>query len=144
MSKLPIYCYAYCVWWVEPIWTECNVCKNYFFSLDCEQEKDAKEAAAAAAKKAYEANFHNCPEEMQAAQELAAAAAAAVAKSRKVISLRFHDIIMTSCYFVSGFLMLVKSFTSFAFVLQNFLILIDCLTWFTFSLHLNVVFGNWP
>ncbi|XP_052207135.1 transcription factor IIIB 60 kDa subunit-like isoform X2 [Diospyros lotus] len=57
------------------IWEEMN--KEYI------QEQAAKEAAAAAAKKAYEANFHNCPEEMQAAQELAAAAAAAVAKSRK-------------------------------------------------------------
>ncbi|CAK9135417.1 unnamed protein product [Ilex paraguariensis] len=47
------------------------------------REQAAKEAAAAAAKEACEANFHNCPEGMQAAQELAAAAAAAVAKSRK-------------------------------------------------------------
>ncbi|CAK9176035.1 unnamed protein product, partial [Ilex paraguariensis] len=57
------------------IWEEMN--REYL------EEQAAKEAAAAAAKEACEANFHNCPEGMQAAQELAAAAAAAVAKSRK-------------------------------------------------------------
>lgn len=53
------------------------------------QEQAAKEAAAAAARKAYEANFDNCSEDMKAAQKLAADAAAAVAKSRKVC---FHFI----------------------------------------------------
>ncbi|KAL6997851.1 hypothetical protein U1Q18_007976 [Sarracenia purpurea var. burkii] len=48
------------------------------------EEQAAKEAAAIAARKAYEETFSNCPEEMQAAQKLAAAAAAAVAKSRKL------------------------------------------------------------
>ncbi|XP_057497784.1 uncharacterized protein LOC130782475 isoform X2 [Actinidia eriantha] len=57
------------------IWEEMN--REYI------QEQEAKEAAAAAAKKAFEAKFRNWPEEMQAAQDLAAAAAAAVAKSRK-------------------------------------------------------------
>ncbi|KAK7303553.1 hypothetical protein RJT34_14460 [Clitoria ternatea] len=47
------------------------------------EEQAAKEAAAAAAKKAFEANFQNCSEDMLAARELAASAAAAVAKSRK-------------------------------------------------------------
>ena len=51
------------------------------------QEQAGKEAAAAAAKKAYEASFKDDPEGLKAAQELAAATAAAVAKSRKVISL---------------------------------------------------------
>lgn len=59
------------------------------------QEQAAKEAAAAAAKAALEASYKNCPEGLQAAQELAAAAAAAVAKSRKVIFLtswrQIHD-----------------------------------------------------
>ncbi|KAL2464255.1 Cyclin/Brf1-like TBP-binding protein [Forsythia ovata] len=54
------------------IWEEMN--KEYL------EEQAAKEAAALAAKKAYEANFQNCPED---AQKLAAAAAAAVAKSKK-------------------------------------------------------------
>ncbi|XP_068634840.1 transcription factor IIIB 60 kDa subunit isoform X2 [Aristolochia californica] len=57
------------------IWEEMN--KEYL------EEQAAKEAAAAAAKEAYEANFKNCSEDVLAAQELAAAASAAVAKSRK-------------------------------------------------------------
>ncbi|KAI3446616.1 hypothetical protein Pfo_003281 [Paulownia fortunei] len=57
------------------IWEEMN--KEYL------EEQAAKEAAAMAAKKAYEANFTNCSEDVQAAQKLAAAAAAAVAKSKK-------------------------------------------------------------
>ncbi|OVA11333.1 Transcription factor TFIIB [Macleaya cordata] len=57
------------------IWEEMN--KEYL------EEQTAKEAAAAAAKEAYEVNFQNCSEELLAAQEFAAAAAAAVAKSRK-------------------------------------------------------------
>ncbi|KAI5659485.1 hypothetical protein M9H77_28278 [Catharanthus roseus] len=57
------------------IWEEMN--KEYL------EEQAAKEAAAAAARKAYEANFDNCSEDMKAAQKLAADAAAAVAKSRK-------------------------------------------------------------
>lgn len=54
------------------------------FPFSNSQEQAAKEAAAIAAKKAYEANFSNCSEDVQAAQKLAAAAAAAVAKSKKV------------------------------------------------------------
>lgn len=54
------------------------------------QEQAAKEAAAAAAKEAYEASFKDNPEGLKAAQELAAATAAAVAKSRKVIVLLYH------------------------------------------------------
>lgn len=57
----------------------------YFFSYQL-QEQAAKEAAALASKKAYEASF-SCPEELEAAQKLAAAAAAAVAKSKKVLLL---------------------------------------------------------
>ncbi|KAK4431990.1 Transcription factor IIIB subunit [Sesamum alatum] len=57
------------------IWEEMN--KEYL------EEQAAKEAAALAAKKAHEATFTNCSEDVQAAQKLAAAAAAAVAKSRK-------------------------------------------------------------
>ncbi|XP_011079122.1 transcription factor IIIB 60 kDa subunit [Sesamum indicum] len=57
------------------IWEEMN--KEYL------EEQAAKEAAALAAKKAHEASFANCSEDVQAAQKLAAAAAAAVAKSRK-------------------------------------------------------------
>ncbi|XP_073285098.1 transcription factor IIIB 60 kDa subunit isoform X2 [Primulina huaijiensis] len=53
------------------IWEEMN--KEYL------EEQAAKEAA----KKAFEVNFGNCSEDVQAAQKLAAAAAAAVAKSRK-------------------------------------------------------------
>ena len=45
------------------------------------QEQAAKEAAAAAAKEAWEANFKDCP---QAAKDLNAAVAAAVAKTKKV------------------------------------------------------------
>ncbi|KAI9093704.1 hypothetical protein K1719_027153 [Acacia pycnantha] len=57
------------------IWTEMN--REYL------EEQAAKEAAAAAAKEAFEANFQNCSEDMLAAKELAESAAAAVAKSRK-------------------------------------------------------------
>ncbi|KAK6127109.1 hypothetical protein DH2020_039147 [Rehmannia glutinosa] len=57
------------------IWEEMN--KEYL------EEQAAKEAAAIAAKKAYEANLSNCSGDVQAAQKLSAAAAAAVAKSRK-------------------------------------------------------------
>ncbi|OMO88771.1 Transcription factor TFIIB [Corchorus olitorius] len=57
------------------IWEEMN--REYL------EEQAAKEAAAAAAKEAYKAKFDNCPEDLQAAQELAAAAAAVVEKSRK-------------------------------------------------------------
>uniref|UniRef100_A0A2P2M7M7 Transcription factor IIIB 60 kDa subunit n=6 Tax=Rhizophora mucronata TaxID=61149 RepID=A0A2P2M7M7_RHIMU len=47
------------------------------------EEQAAKEAAAAAAKEAWEANFKDCPEDLQAARELNAAVAAAVEKSKK-------------------------------------------------------------
>ncbi|KAL7134345.1 hypothetical protein ABFS83_11G020700 [Erythranthe nasuta] len=57
------------------IWEELN--KEYL------EEQAAKEAAALAAKKAYEANFLNCSGDVQAAQKLAAAAAEAVAKTKK-------------------------------------------------------------
>lgn len=57
------------------IWEEMN--REYL------EEQAAKDAAAAAAKNAYEANFQNCSEDLKAAKDLADAAAAAVAKSRK-------------------------------------------------------------
>ncbi|ESW33880.1 hypothetical protein PHAVU_001G106000 [Phaseolus vulgaris] len=44
---------------------------------------EAKEAVAAANKKAFEGNFGNCSEDLLAARELAASSAEAVAKSRK-------------------------------------------------------------
>ncbi|XP_020218552.1 transcription factor IIIB 70 kDa subunit isoform X2 [Cajanus cajan] len=47
------------------------------------EEQAAKEAAAAASKKAFEANFENCSEDLLAARELAASVNEAVAKSRK-------------------------------------------------------------
>ncbi|XP_078428083.1 cyclin/Brf1-like TBP-binding protein isoform X2 [Wolffia australiana] len=47
------------------------------------EEQAAKEAAAAAAKEAYEAAFANCSDEVRAAQELAIAAAEAAARTRK-------------------------------------------------------------
>lgn len=47
------------------------------------QEQAAKEAAALAAKKAYEANFSNCSEDVESARQLAAAAAA---QNRKVLT----------------------------------------------------------
>ncbi|KAK3198206.1 hypothetical protein Dsin_021621 [Dipteronia sinensis] len=53
------------------IWEEMN--REYL------EEQAAKEAAAAAAKEAFEANYKDCPEGLKAAQELAAA----VAKSKK-------------------------------------------------------------
>ncbi|RDX92235.1 Transcription factor IIIB 90 kDa subunit, partial [Mucuna pruriens] len=52
------------------------------------EEQAAKEAAAAAYKKAFEANFENCSEDLLAARELAASAAEAVAKSRKEMKQR--------------------------------------------------------
>ncbi|KAG8649884.1 hypothetical protein MANES_08G152300v8 [Manihot esculenta] len=57
------------------IWEEMN--REYL------EEQAAKEAAAAAAKEAWEATFKNCPEDVQAAKKLEAAVAAAVAKSKK-------------------------------------------------------------
>ncbi|XP_022970642.1 transcription factor IIIB 90 kDa subunit-like [Cucurbita maxima] len=57
------------------IWEEMN--REYL------EEQAAKDAAAAAAKNAYEANFQNCSADLKAAKDLADAAAAAVAKSRK-------------------------------------------------------------
>ncbi|KAJ8752195.1 hypothetical protein K2173_003803 [Erythroxylum novogranatense] len=57
------------------IWEEMN--REYL------EEQAAKEAAAAAAKEAWEANFQNCPEDLKAARELDAAVAAAVAKNKK-------------------------------------------------------------
>lgn len=50
------------------------------------QEQAAKEAAALAAKKAYEANFANCSGDVEGARQLAEAAAAAAAQNRKVES----------------------------------------------------------
>lgn len=47
------------------------------------EEEAAKEAAAAARKRAFEANFENCSGDLQEARELAASAHEAVAKSRK-------------------------------------------------------------
>lgn len=54
------------------------------------QEQAAKEAAARAAKEAYEAAFANCSEDVEAARKVAAAAAAAVAKSKKVGSRSYY------------------------------------------------------
>ncbi|GER32636.1 transcription initiation factor brf1 [Striga asiatica] len=59
----------------KTIWEEMN--KEYL------EEQAAKEAAALAAKKAFEANLSNCSGDVEAAQRLAAAAAEAVAKSKK-------------------------------------------------------------
>ncbi|PPS13573.1 hypothetical protein GOBAR_AA07004 [Gossypium barbadense] len=57
------------------IWEEMN--REYV------EEQAAKEAAAAAAKEACMANYDKCPEDLQAAQKLAADVAELVAKSRK-------------------------------------------------------------
>ncbi|XP_038725437.1 transcription factor IIIB 60 kDa subunit isoform X2 [Tripterygium wilfordii] len=57
------------------IWEEMN--REYL------EEQAAKEAAAAVAKQAYDANIGNCPEGLQAARDFAAATEAAVQKSRK-------------------------------------------------------------
>ncbi|CAA0838096.1 Cyclin/Brf1-like TBP-binding protein [Striga hermonthica] len=59
----------------KTIWEEMN--KEYL------EEQAAKEAAALAAKKAFETNLSNCSGDVEAAQRLAAAAAEAVAKSKK-------------------------------------------------------------
>ncbi|KHN41410.1 hypothetical protein glysoja_047171 [Glycine soja] len=48
------------------------------------EEQAAKEVAAAINKKAFEAKFENCSEDILAARELAASSTEAVAKSRKV------------------------------------------------------------
>ncbi|XP_057416199.1 transcription factor IIIB 60 kDa subunit-like [Lotus japonicus] len=52
------------------------------------EEQAVKEAAAAAAKKAFEANFENCSEDLLAAREFAESTAASVAKSRKEMKKR--------------------------------------------------------
>ncbi|XP_020208114.1 transcription factor IIIB 60 kDa subunit-like [Cajanus cajan] len=52
------------------------------------EEQAAKEAAAEASKKAFEANFQNCSEDLLAARELAEYASAAAAKSRKEMKQR--------------------------------------------------------
>ncbi|KAH6782933.1 hypothetical protein C2S52_007892 [Perilla frutescens var. hirtella] len=57
------------------VWEEIN--REYL------EEQAAKEAATLAAKKAYEAKFSNCSEDVEGARKLAAAAAAAVAQNRK-------------------------------------------------------------
>eukprot|EP00258_Populus_trichocarpa_P048592 XP_024464611.1 transcription factor IIIB 60 kDa subunit isoform X2 [Populus trichocarpa] len=57
------------------IWEEMN--REYL------QEQAAKEAAAATLKKAWEENFKNCPEDLQAAKKLDAAVKADLAKSKK-------------------------------------------------------------
>ncbi|KAI9388274.1 hypothetical protein POPTR_009G039100v4 [Populus trichocarpa] len=59
------------------IWEEMN--REYL------QEQAAKEAAAATLKKAWEENFKNCPEDLQAAKKLDAAVKADLAKSKKEI-----------------------------------------------------------
>jgi len=62
------------------------------------QEQAAKEAIAAANKKAFEANFENCSEDLLAARELAASASEAVAKSRKVLSEYFFvTLLLLNC-----------------------------------------------
>lgn len=57
------------------IWEELN--REYV------EEQLAKEAAAAAAKEAYEAHLRNCPEDMEDARKLAADVAAAMEQSKK-------------------------------------------------------------
>ncbi|WVZ06108.1 hypothetical protein V8G54_019454 [Vigna mungo] len=52
------------------------------------EEEAAKKAIAEADKKAFEANFENCSEDLLAARELAASASEAVAKSRKEMKQR--------------------------------------------------------
>nr|TKR91736.1 transcription factor IIIB 90 kDa subunit-like isoform X1 [Populus alba] len=59
------------------IWEEMN--REYL------QEQAAKEAAAATLKKAWEEDFKNCPEDLQAAKKLDAAVKADLAKSKKEI-----------------------------------------------------------
>ncbi|KAG6750828.1 hypothetical protein POTOM_045343 [Populus tomentosa] len=46
---------------------------NVFFNVDDAEGQAARETAAAAAKEAWEENFKNCPEELQAAKECEAA-----------------------------------------------------------------------
>lgn len=53
------------------------------------QEQAAKEAAAAAAKKAQDALLANLSGEYLSSEDLAAATAAALAKSRKVLNLAY-------------------------------------------------------
>ncbi|CAK7331702.1 unnamed protein product [Dovyalis caffra] len=57
------------------IWEEMN--REYL------QEQEAKEAAAATLREAWEENFKNCPEDLQAAKKLDAAVKADLAKSKK-------------------------------------------------------------
>ncbi|KAI9402289.1 hypothetical protein POPTR_001G246100v4 [Populus trichocarpa] len=57
------------------IWEEMN--REYL------QEQEAKEAATATHKEAWEENFKNCPEDLQAARKLDAAVKADLAKSKK-------------------------------------------------------------
>ncbi|XP_011035243.1 PREDICTED: transcription factor IIIB 60 kDa subunit-like isoform X2 [Populus euphratica] len=57
------------------IWEEMN--REYL------QEQEAKEAATATHKEAWEENFKNCPEDLQAAKKLDAAVKADLAKSKK-------------------------------------------------------------
>ncbi|XP_057772903.1 transcription factor IIIB 60 kDa subunit-like isoform X2 [Salvia miltiorrhiza] len=57
------------------VWEEIN--REYL------EEQAAKEASASAAKKAFEASFSNCSEDVEGARQLAAAAAAAAAQNRK-------------------------------------------------------------
>ncbi|KAJ6755311.1 TRANSCRIPTION FACTOR IIIB 90 KDA SUBUNIT [Salix purpurea] len=57
------------------IWEEMN--REYL------QEQEAKEAASATLKEAWEENFKNCPEDLQAAKKLDAAVKAELAKSKK-------------------------------------------------------------
>ena len=60
------------------------ICTDLSQSSFSFQEQAAKEAAAAANKKAFEAKFENCSEDILAARELAASSTEVVAKSRKV------------------------------------------------------------
>lgn len=57
------------------------------------QEQAAKEAAASAAKKAYEAKFYNCSGDVEGARKLAAEAAAIAAQTRKVRVLVFDLVV---------------------------------------------------
>ena len=67
------------------------------------QEQKAKEAAAVAAKKAYEASFANCSGDVEGARKLAEAAAAAAAQIRKVES-------SESYFFYSCFIFIIFSY----------------------------------
>lgn len=88
------------------------------------QEQAAKDAAAAAAKNAYEANFQNCSADLKAAKDLADAAAAAVAKSRKVsFFVSLLPFTYSSLYSLNFILFLIKYTMFFSLVILFFLLI---------------------